>query len=299
MAEVYSPLPSKHHIRLLRLERNPLREVIANLEVEDLDAQPAPEYACLSYTWGAPRWEDEGDQWDVPDQTVCINGHGMQIRANLRNALDHLPDVLSGRYIWIDAVCINQEDIMERNTQVALMSRIYEQAKNVVAWLGLSSLAWEMAIKDMGRLQLTFEKLTRDNKVDWQVLRDAVAACELSEAKRGNIVHFVGGIKSFSRMWTFQEHFLARDIQFLCGDVLVTSMDMWRGATITIVAGRDLPSDRFEWVGDFQQLIFSRLKWETFARGKLPLCINVAISRSRQATDPKDKVFGVFGISRE
>ena len=39
-------------------------------------------------------------------------------------------------YVWIDAICINQSDQVEKSTQVAIMSDIYRAASSVVAWLG-------------------------------------------------------------------------------------------------------------------------------------------------------------------
>jgi Heterokaryon incompatibility protein (HET) len=40
------------------------------------------------------------------------------------------------RQFWIDALCINQEDVSERNHQVRMIGKIYSQAQGIVAWLG-------------------------------------------------------------------------------------------------------------------------------------------------------------------
>jgi hypothetical protein len=65
-----------------------------------------------------------------------VNGQHFLIRKNLFNALLHLR-LKRPRALWIDAICINQADIQERNAQVSLMAFIYRRATRVVVWLGL------------------------------------------------------------------------------------------------------------------------------------------------------------------
>jgi hypothetical protein len=48
-------------------------------------------------------------------------------------------DDLLGSFRWYDALCINQDDVLEKNHQVALMSEIYSKASNVAIWLGLDA----------------------------------------------------------------------------------------------------------------------------------------------------------------
>ena len=56
--------------------------------------------------------------------------------SSLYYALHHLRQPDQSRYLWIDAICINQEDLDERSQQVGLMRQIYSQASHVVVWLG-------------------------------------------------------------------------------------------------------------------------------------------------------------------
>jgi hypothetical protein len=42
----------------------------------------------------------------------------------------------AARTVWIDAICINQDDILERNVQVQMMGMVYEKATCVLIWLG-------------------------------------------------------------------------------------------------------------------------------------------------------------------
>lgn len=63
----------------------------------------------------------------------------LPIGQNLAKALrhPHLPD--TSRNLWVDAVCVNQEDLAERTDQVKNMASIYKLAQRVVVWLGPTS----------------------------------------------------------------------------------------------------------------------------------------------------------------
>lgn len=88
-------------------------------------------YETLSYTWG------DGTR-KVP---ILIDEREFMVTTNLRDALRHLRFTTSFRRVtefplWIDAICINQEDSDERDAQVRRMKTIYEQAERVIIWLG-------------------------------------------------------------------------------------------------------------------------------------------------------------------
>lgn len=88
--------------------------------------EDAPDYECLSYAWGAP---------DLA-RTILIDGCTLHITANLEVALRHLRYASDKRVMWIDAICINQEDKPERSQQVGIMGDIYASAQRVVVWIG-------------------------------------------------------------------------------------------------------------------------------------------------------------------
>ncbi|KAF2423735.1 heterokaryon incompatibility, partial [Tothia fuscella] len=85
------------------------------------------EYDALSYTWGT---EDK-------TETILCNGVELPITANLFQALRMLrPSAKERRYLWVDAICINQADESEKSDQVWNMLHIYQTARKVMAWLG-------------------------------------------------------------------------------------------------------------------------------------------------------------------
>lgn len=91
------------------------------------------QYFAVSYTWG-----DGGFTEDI-----IINGHLMKITKNCRYALEQInrqypSDECSQEppYLWIDSICINQEDNDEKGHQVAMMGDIYAKATKVLACIG-------------------------------------------------------------------------------------------------------------------------------------------------------------------
>lgn len=122
---VYEPLPDNHSIRVLIVEPESAgSDLQTRLEVVDLDKEMG--YEAMSYTWGDPK-----DQ--VP---LRVRGQTVMIPKNLENALKRLRDPDRRRYIWADAVCINQADLAERGQQVSIMRSIYSKARRVLVWLG-------------------------------------------------------------------------------------------------------------------------------------------------------------------
>ncbi|PMD37662.1 hypothetical protein L207DRAFT_431959, partial [Hyaloscypha variabilis F] len=68
--------------------------------------------------------------------TINISGSTLSITTNLFTALHYLRYVSSERHLWIDAICVNQQDLDKRSQQVKRMSSIYTLATRVVAWIG-------------------------------------------------------------------------------------------------------------------------------------------------------------------
>ncbi|KAK0745587.1 heterokaryon incompatibility, partial [Schizothecium vesticola] len=83
-------------------------------------------YECLSYCWG-----------DTKNVVIILcNGVSLPVTANLMGALQALRQEDKPRRVWVDAICINQGSIPERNQQVAVMRDIYRNATRTVVWLG-------------------------------------------------------------------------------------------------------------------------------------------------------------------
>lgn len=124
------------------------------------DAAPSSYYA-LSYVWG-PR---------MPTRLIMIKGshsvYKMEVRSNLYDALKRLRNPRYVRTLWIDRLSIDQTNVVERVSQVALMGKIYATAYSVVVWLGetTSSLDPFKELLAMGReAEAWYEKVLAEGK---------------------------------------------------------------------------------------------------------------------------------------
>jgi hypothetical protein len=96
-------------------------------------------YEALSYTWGDTK----------RTARITLNGRSLLVTENLYTALLHLRSSSEDRIMWIDAICIDQDNWEERGHQVQLMGDIYQQAERVVVWLGRGTEATDIAMHCM------------------------------------------------------------------------------------------------------------------------------------------------------
>ncbi|KAK0745839.1 heterokaryon incompatibility protein-domain-containing protein [Schizothecium vesticola] len=151
----YQPLQSEHRqIRVLVVEPGPAEADICGRFESVTLAQPLGDdksgYHALSYYWGPP-------SETVP---ISINACGQTrhvgVSQTLHRALRRLRDSNECLRIWVDALCINQDDLEERAAQVAMMGSIYTQAQRVHVWLDNHILGIDAAfrlIRDMFNYQ--------------------------------------------------------------------------------------------------------------------------------------------------
>jgi Heterokaryon incompatibility protein (HET) len=95
-------------------------------KLESTTFSAKPRYRALSYEWGPVNRE----------KLIIVNGIRVRIRETLWNALCHLRHPTEPQTLWIDAICINQADLEEKNKQIPLMTFIYRRASEVLVWLG-------------------------------------------------------------------------------------------------------------------------------------------------------------------
>ena len=122
------PLLDQFDIRLLELAPGETADPLkCTLSVERLQGvRGCPPYVALSYVWGSP---------DRAHELEC-NEHEVLITETLETALRHLRDRAEKRRLWIDQICINQDDDEDRTHQLHIMKQIYQMATKVVSWLG-------------------------------------------------------------------------------------------------------------------------------------------------------------------
>ncbi|KAF1977940.1 hypothetical protein BU23DRAFT_564787 [Bimuria novae-zelandiae CBS 107.79] len=114
--KLYTPLnPNAKEIRLLEIALGDFDDdMIMRLRIERLDENET-DFKTLSYAWGREKCP----------RKAFMNGHAVSIGRNLDCALRDLRHNIAGHSVWVDALCINQDNVLERNEQVQLMREIY------------------------------------------------------------------------------------------------------------------------------------------------------------------------------
>ena len=183
-----------------------------------------PKYEALSYTWGEER----------SPLPVIVKSHGskrkfIEVRQNLATALTYLRHKSEARVLWIDALCINQEDMEERSSQVARMADIYRLAHRVVVWLGPES-----EVDRSSEALSTLRSIGSQIEVDWMTKEiratnegasswvDTTIPLTLDQNSLNSLLMVISR-PWFDRIWVQQEIALANEHAVLiCGHDSIT-----------------------------------------------------------------------------
>jgi hypothetical protein len=158
---IYTSLdPSLQEIRLLDLAPGARGAPLAcTTRTTALPSKPL--YTALSYTWGPPQ----------PSVRITFNAHpSIAITANLAAALRQLRHPTDTVVLWVDALCINQQDVVEKSSQIQYMREIYSQAAQTVIWLGEEAEDSGHAMEVIGRLDGE-DPVSEKNVIDDRGLR--------------------------------------------------------------------------------------------------------------------------------
>ncbi|KAL8341092.1 hypothetical protein RB601_006954 [Gaeumannomyces tritici] len=237
----YEPIDlSKKAIRLLRLFRavDPEDDIKCEIFQSLLDEDQAlnVEYEALSYTWS-----DATDEGPRPGEApgpkriliqVIDDLCTLHVTENLYMALKHLRLPDSDRILWIDAICINQDENEnekgEKNHQVGQMNIVYSSAENIIIWLGPGSSAITQLFYASAKLhehaaqQCLLRGQTRLEmwKTVWRSLdRLSGGSAPLLTEHSYDALRTVLRRPWFGRVWVIQEVALARKATIMCGRV--------------------------------------------------------------------------------
>ncbi|KAF7529955.1 hypothetical protein G7054_g9713 [Neopestalotiopsis clavispora] len=178
------------------------------------------QYDALSYTWG--------DLKDKDEQLVYIGedaSSSSPVTHNCLNALKALRQGESPRFLWIDALCINQADLKERTHQVRNMARIYASASSTIIYLG------EHTYRSRAIFQWAAEELAH-----WEGYDHQEGVYSIHDEKKARNFLFDGSLEElvqrpwFHRVWVLQEVYLSKMLLVLCGEditPIAILLDLW------------------------------------------------------------------------
>ncbi|RDW69922.1 hypothetical protein BP5796_08319 [Coleophoma crateriformis] len=230
-------------------------------------------YQALSYAWGA---EATGQR------VIKIEDQDFLVRENLYQALVHLRYADFERLFWIDAICIDQNNIRERNDQVGKMGRIYSRATDVVVWLGIESRCSRTAFSALERLSMEEGCLagwTNDSRYKPEFIA----------------IKNISSRPYWKRMWIIQELFRARKILLQCGG------DRLEWNTLAQVL-RKLSNDDRTSASMACQVLCQSMPAQLHEQrrsnpGSRSLLSLLEMSADSLSSDPRDKLFALFGLA--
>ncbi len=291
---LYSPLsPRDNHIRLLVLHPgNRDDEIRCDLTHYDLSISQQPGFEALSYTWGNPH----------DTSSILLNGEAFQVTKNLDGALRNLrrpppseDDVgTSCQYLWVDAICINQQDDRERSEQILRMRDIYRTAETTIVWLGEATAESEKAMKFMNGNKELPETLDSDLLHAQNYREEYLALVE------GLLIR-----PWWHRIWIVQEVIVSSRIKVVCGPSAVDWETMLffiaivheyhQPAVVQTLrkhSAEDIPSSS-------EGLALSSNCEDWHKSGPKPLYQLILGFQTWKATLPVDMIYGLLGMAVE
>lgn len=314
---VYQPLAGNYDMRVLELHAgNPEEELSCHLHICSVEFEYPMEaetgytpytlhamscttglpvwYTAFSYVWGDPA---------LVGKLTC-NGKPFAITENLRLALRRLRRNDVSILLWVDQICINQDDLQEKSQQVVLMGTIYQRAWSTLVWLGEEADNSSGAIDTLlaTKEALRYYPHGRSLEVgDFErLLLPAYDSPRWLE---------LGKLMSrpwFQRTWIIQEAVLSHQIIIMCGARYISWTDLCLFALCVIDSdleqylyspGDSCGKDGFSESGCIRTINISAIKDYVKAVLRRTFLLGLVESRSAQCTDPRDKVFAIMGLT--
>ncbi|CZR66331.1 uncharacterized protein PAC_16232 [Phialocephala subalpina] len=247
---------------------------VLRYKIRRVQRASTPPYTAISYTWGN---EDASE-------VIYLNNRPFHVRPNLWSCLYYMAHAARNatwNYLWVDAICIDQANVAERNSQVRLMDQTYRDAVCVSVWLGLITLPKET----MSYLPTQIPpKTIESDGFDWT---ESIA--DLSNRPY------------WSRVWVIQEFLLGRNVELYCSDNRINWLDFQS------ILSREAGIEQFyDPNGDVPQGDrTSPLAALPLAMGRhvnkhpeilQPLCDLLIDHHRSKCKDPRDRVFGLLGL---
>jgi hypothetical protein len=298
------------HIRPLRYGQN----IVCTLQNISLEHKFRPEYECLSYCWGSL---DDTEQITL-EHTPRIDGETKLTQLfNITRSLGHAIRAYRAendeKVIWIDALCINQGDILERTHQVREMRAIYSGATRVYVWLGEENKEDNLGVDFIAGITVT--AVGRDDLAlvaspeglisPWPIIDvpdDHPSEGPTITQRLVCSLSFFFNRPWFRRVWVLQEVANAATTLVMCGQtrlrwghvLLVAKYHHSRNTVHNAYVVPKYP-DR---VNGFLPQVWVDLAERGRAR-LMPFMELMFAARELHATDPRDKLYALLGLAKE
>ena len=272
---------------------HPNSNIDASLYTEEVETmkEHGLKFEALSYTWGSMDSPVAASIRSSPSSQD--RGPYLELGANLAVALKYLRHPHAVRLLWIDAVCINQGDIEERNAQVKRMGDIFSLAQTVTVWLGVESHDSTHALMTLQYFGEQVEDIVHG------YIGDSPGATERRwwipayplpyDEKTWMSIISLFRRPWFSRVWVLQEVQLAgRRAVVQCGHDKIPWSAVRKAFTV-LSQKAELDQTLRALLRAYRNGVLRRID-TAFMR-------LLTWSREHQCSDPRDKVYGVLSLS--
>jgi len=293
----YSRLRGSRDVRLIRFLEADNTPTCTFIQISLDKSSP---YLALSYTWGS----------GLPKHLIHVDGQELTVSENLYAALKVLQHSRTTiRYLWVDAICINQDDLAERSQQVGLMNSIYRCAERVVVWLGPEANDSDFAIDTIRSWSKMIPKdaFASDNAY-WEKVASIKPSDPLFCGPPGTDGHRAWlAIRSlwerswWRRAWIVQEATLSASqrLELLCGNQSIYWDDFAISIDIAQCLGRHEDFQTFEnWHQGFPTRLHS-FRVDRQSGYYLRLLKVLEVMRPYECGDDRDKVFAALGMAAD
>jgi hypothetical protein len=288
----YEPLPKDNNkrssTRLLQLlpgsKEEPIKCGVVNINLYD-----KPDYEALSYCWGNPA------------NTIRIHSgkEYIEVTRNLHDALVQLRNEDNSRILWVDAICINQDDHGERSQQVGIMRQIYKQAKKTLVWLGPetedTATAFELIPYLLEVFSEVFHGKPRPIRLDLGILEHPKIKQVYQQLRLFEPFICLEQRPYFSRIWIIQELAVSYNNVALFWGQYCLSWEEYFAAAYTFACFEIRKPNIHKPLGAFLELVVPAL--QLAASDTTTLITLLEKYRRQESTNPRDKVFALLGIA--
>lgn len=260
-----------------------------------LDQSPPPLYETISYVCGEPQIRS----------AIKLHGTETQVLASSEVALRRMRLPTKERALWIDAICINQEDTDERNHQVGMMYAIYTTTFRNLIWLGEDDGHTAKAISSMKKILNDIEAATQGSVKLRDLLWDTYGQRQYSRTAlpfdfdASSLVQFFRS-PWFFRLWIVQEASLAPCSVCHRGEFEIPLAHILRAASWIRYNWLSLPELTFQEGIPYAAAIFDSADRECgffhHFHGRQSMSDLLDNLTEFQAWDPRDHVFAILGL---
>ncbi|OAP55485.1 hypothetical protein AYL99_10458 [Fonsecaea erecta] len=241
-------------------------------------------YDALSYSWGHPALVCE----------IICNNQKFGVPKELGHALTYLRDESTSRYIWCDAICVNQQSLAEKSRQVQNMLRIFEKAHKVVAWIGLPA-------PESGR---TFAVLRlMSDSADRNSTSNHSESCQVDLKTIATDVSAHLARAWFTRTWVRQEVFAAKRLFIQAGSNQLDFETFVGGAQLLLQRVPDTtnrwPATLSAYQNEYQHFGSDRGNFQSSNTGRDFVGHWFDVLEKGllfQVTEPQDRIYGALGL---